>query len=224
MTSRTVDRIIRILSIAVGCFALWFVYLLLSLVFAFFATANDGSSVSNPIMTAAVFLFFFAIMSAFVVFCLRAAYVNWKHLGASNIRQLSAALAIGFYSLYLTLPSTELDDRSPWWNLLGVVSIVIAVVAYRLVSSWLINRSSVNGEGWKPMLRKTLVIISLLLLFVTWLLFDLLTGFDPYSDRPPPFPLWLVALVVPIVVAVVVYKVGVRLFCKSKPLSNQDAA
>ena len=209
MSPKNTDRFIQVLSIPLGAVG---VFAILGGLQAYYELFMDAvaEGFSDPLGL----LLFIPIVTSFLAFGLFAIYTTlkiWARLSASHIRNLVAIGAIVLWGLlvnlfqYLPL-NFRIDSASNESSLINIGSILLMISLYRVVSRWLIARSSVSAEPPSPTSPTFVGVFCLLVfMFLSSLIIELAPK-EPGQAGSPELPWEYVAILLPLLVAGVLYK------------------
>lgn len=162
---------------------------------------------------------------------LRAAWLGWQHSTARGIRSLSAAVAsLAFFVAAHLLASSEYPDpqksfASQWRGALaGAIGPLLIAVIYLFLSRFLSSRLGLKDERSVVQQRWS---VERWLGFPTFLfgtggsvlLFDAVNRKNGHR-QPPEDAAGFIAIFVPIILAVIIYKAGVWYFAPRAPVTS----
>lgn len=212
MKTKTVDRVIRLLTIPIGlvsvCMIAGFFQGLYALIF-------DSTLGGWDIVFTWLFfgLFMGSILLGIGGLALHTAIVTWKQITPSRIRRLTAICAVILWGLLagrLVYPYGEAESPDPVMHALAGIGLLAVCVGFHLIASRsLIARSSVGPEPLRPAPRHWVGLVC----FLFWL--ELSSATEHWTRTQssikdgPYFWLELLGLVGPILSAWVIYKATV---------------
>lgn len=210
MTTKTTDRAIRLLSLPVGVAGLFIIAGSLQAYYKLLIDAvRDGfSDLPLDLLFFIPFNTFFLALGLFAIYT---AVKIWTHLTASGIRRLTAIGAVVFWGVLANFvqylpPRFQIESQSNWASLTFFGSILLPVLFYQAVSRWLTAKSSCPQEPPRPA-SPNLVGLFCLMIFgcLASLIFELAPK-EPGLEGMPKLPWEFVALLVPALIAGVLYK------------------
>ena len=229
MTPRRTSRarlVTKVLALAVGLFG---VYCLWGMIQGIVASVSDGGLDGISLLM----LPFLVLLTALGICCLYAAYRSWRHLSPRTLRLLCAAGTLSFCAALLGLTEELLpsDVREPARGValdaLVLVLFPAGFVVYRCAYRWL-ARPLFPSDGSaviSPGVPRWVIGVFAFLVFLAT--DNLLPFLIPALDRGQAGFSHLInaaSLVADILIALIVYRLGVRLFCRpSAPPASENA-
>lgn len=204
------NLVIRLLGLAIGLFGFWCVFE------AFRALVDILGEGLPQHLFGFIFTLLFAVLGGYGV---SVGVRVWRPMRVSIVVEVTAITALVLWMLASDLVSRIPGEwigvsESAWTGVTTLGLLVVAICFYIWISRLLIARSSAQAKPAKPVSKHVLG----LLCFWVWLLCNMLL--DELGLRPQPgegsFGMMLVASLLPILLAVLLYKVLIH-YTRSMP-------
>ncbi len=166
---------------------------------------------------------------------LRAAWLGWQHRTARGIRSLSAAVASLAFMFGLHMfgssepPTIGKSFASPWRvALAGAIGPLLIVATYFFLNRFLSARLGLKDERSVAQQRRSVEQWLGLATFLFWtggsrFLFDVMNRKNGHGHLPQDVP-GFIAIFIPIILAVIIYKAGVWFFAPHAPATSAQQA
>ena len=222
MASNAMDRTVRLLGVLVAVIGLWAIT---GCAGAYYRVFSNWVSLIDDVFI----LTFTSIVLAFGLFCLAVAFRAWKQLTVSAIKQIVAILAFALWLVLITefaWVAAEISwlTESSWAALSSLAAILLAAPLYVMSSRWLIARTSVGAQPGQLVPRGLVRLVCYFLWFTSFELIHELAPKEAGSEHVPESPWLWIALLAPILLAVVVYKSVVHFICRHEGKTIHTAA
>jgi len=216
-----IARLLSIILVGCGTYAFWL------LIAGLIKTVWHRSTAGDVILSV-IFGLLLMLVSAWY---LRAAWLGWQHRTARGIRSLAAAVAsLAFFVAAHLLASSEYPDpgksfASPWRGALArAIGPLLIAMIYLVLNRFLSSRLGLKDERSVAQQRWSVERWLGVPTFLFWtggsgLLFDVVNRKNGHR-HPPEDASDFIAIFTPIILAVVIYKVGVWYFAPRAPATS----